>query len=401
MNTDLTTLFSERAKRIKPSAIRKMVPLLREPGIISFAGGWPAADLFPTAEIAEITAHIMAHEGAAALQYGPSLGDDRLRQQVLDRLARVYGLQAPLHEIMITTGAQQALYLIAKVLLDEGDVVVVEAPSYVGVFSVFASFGGEVVSVPMDEEGLDTAALEKRLAAGLQVKMIYTVPDYQNPTGLSMSLARRQKLVELAAQYNFIIIEDAPYADLRYEGDLIAPLYTLDARGHTVYVGSFSKIFAPMRVGWLIAPEALVAKAAVVKQPIDLCTPSLTQAIAYHYCQRGLLETQIERTKALYKKKRDVLLGSLDRHMPAAVEWTNPKGGMFIWVTLPEQLTAEDLLYEAINDKVAFVIGSAFYPEGGDVLFNTLRLNFATPTEEQIAVGIKRLGDLFARHLST
>lgn len=398
--TSFASLYSAAGQRVQPSAIRKLVPLLRQPGIVSFAGGWPAAELFPVEEVARIAQQTLLEDGAAALQYGPTNGDVRLIEQILHRLQLVYGLEASAeNQLLITTGAQQAIFLLAWVLLDPGDVVVVESPSYVGTIGIFDAFQARQVGIPMDEQGLQTAVLAAELAAGLRPKFIYTIPDFQNPSGLTMSQPRRAELVALAEQYNFLILEDAPYADLRYEGTSVPPIYTLDPHGRTLYMGSFSKIFSPMRLGWLIGPPELVAKAAVAKQQIDLCTPSLTQAIAYRFCAEGLLEPQIERTKELYRHKRNVMLAALDRSMPAGVEWTQPQGGMFLWLTLPAHLNADNLLAEAVADKVAYVIGSAFYPPAADLPRHTMRLNFVSPTAEQIEQGVARLAAVLKRHL--
>lgn len=391
--------FSQAAHHIQPSAIRKLVPYTSQPGVISFAGGWPAAELFPVDNIANITQTIFQQEGGKVLQYGPTTGDPRLLDLIQQRLATQYGLQSGREQIAITSGGQQALFLLAMVLLNPGDTIAVEAPSYVGAIGVFEAFQANMVAIPMDEHGLQTAELARQLTNGLKIKLVYTVPDFQNPTGLTLSYQRRQELVALAEQYNFLILEDAPYADLRYEAQAVPPIFTLDPAGRTLYLGSFSKIFAPLRVGWMIGNPAIVQKASEAKQHNDLCTPALTQAIAYHFCQRGLLEPQIEKTRQLYQHKRDVMLAALDSQMPAGVEWTNPAGGMFVWVTLPEQLNADELFFKAIEAQVAYVIGSAFYPAGANTPRNVLRLNFVSPTAAQIQEGIARLAHVFQQAL--
>ncbi len=393
----IETLFANRAEKIKPSAIRTLFALLKRPGIISFAGGWPDPALFPVAALRDVAAQVLATDSANALQYGATTGDARLLGFLRKRLNRVYGMAINDDEIMITSGSQQGIYLTNALLLNAGDAVVVEAPTFAGAFGGMQTFEGDILEVKMDADGLDTENLE-RILLERKVKVVYTIPEFQNPSGRTMSLPRRRRLIQLAEQYNFVILEDAPYSDLRYEGVPMPSIYTLDTNGRTFYLGSFSKTLAPQRVGWVVAPSNVISKMSFLKMAIDVCTPTLTQAIIAEFCERGLLETHIEQLVAVYGKKRDAMLHALDRFMPVGVEWTNPQGGMFIWVTLPEEMSAETVFHAALEKDVAFVIGSAFYADAANAPKNVARLNFITPSEEMIVEGLRRLGSVIAEH---
>lgn len=387
----IETLFANRIENLKPSAIRTIFALLKRPGIISFAGGWPDPALFPVDELREAVDHVLVNDSANVLQYGGTGGDERLLSFLRERLHRVYGMEVNSDQIMITSGSQQGIFLSDALLLDPGDTIVVEAPTFVGAFGGMQAHQADIVGVTMDENGLDTEALEAILNEK-RVKVVYTIPEFQNPSGRTMSLARRRRLIELAEQHDFIILEDAPYSDLRYEGVPMPPIYTLDTNGRTFYLGSFSKTLAPQRVGWIVAPSKVIQKMTFLKMAMDVNTPTLIQGMIAEFCERGLLEKQIETLKAAYGKKRNAMLGALDRFMPADVEWTNPQGGMFVWMTLPEGMDAEKVFHAALEENVAFVIGSAFFPNAERAPKNTLRLNFVTPSEEQIVEGLRRLG---------
>jgi 2-aminoadipate transaminase len=393
----IETLFANRIEDIQPSAIRTIFALLKRPGIISFAGGWPDPALFPVDELRDVVDHVLATDSANALQYGATNGDERLLGFLRARLQRVYGMAINGDEIMITSGSQQGIYLTDALLLNKGDAIVVEAPTFVGAFGGMQTFEADILEVAMDAHGLDTEALEQILQER-KVKVVYTIPEFQNPSGRTMSLARRRRLVALAQQYDFVILEDAPYSDLRYEGVPMPPIYTLDTNGRTFYLGSFSKTLAPQRVGWVVAPSKVIRKMSFLKMAMDVCTPTLTQAIFAEFCERGLLETHIETLKVAYGKKRNTMLSALDRFMPAEVEWTNPQGGMFIWMTLPKGMDAEKVFHAALEENVAFVIGSAFYANSENAPKNTLRLNFVTPSEEQITTGLQILGTVIAAY---
>ena len=387
-------LFADRINHIKPSAIREIFALLKKPGLISFAGGWPDPALFPVAEIDQIMQHILATESATALQYGATQGDDRLRDWLCQRMNDRYGMGIERDNLIITSGSQQGVYLTNALLVDPDDIVVVEAPTFVGAFGATQTFRGKLVGIEMDDDGLDLDALETLLQHE-RIKYVYTIPEFQNPSGRTLSLERRKRLIALAEQYDFIILEDAPYSDLRYEGEPMPTIYALDPNQRTIYLGSFSKTFSPMRVGWMIAPKALIAKIVPCKQAIDVNTPTLTQALIYHFCERGLLDVQIDLLCKVYGDKRDTMFAMLDRFMPAGIEWTVPAGGMFIWATLPQKIDATDVFHAALKKKVAFVNGAAFYPDTmADAPKNVMRLNFITPSKEKIVEGIELLGSV-------
>ncbi len=383
-------IYSELSDHIKPSPIRALMPFIRQPGVISFAGGLPAPETFPVKQIQEITHNILEEEPGSALQYGPTTGDPRLRQAVADRLSKKMGVDIEMDQVIITTGSQQALFLAAMIHVNRGESVGVESPTFTGGLSAFDPFYPNFVPFEMDQDGIKTDQVEAWFAAGNSLKILYTIPDFQNPTGVTLSLERRKHLVELAKKHNFIIIEDAPYTDLRYSGEAVQSVYSLDDSGHTYYCGSFSKIFSPIRLGWLVAPKSVIDRLNVAKQPVDTCSPMLTQALVYYFLTQNYLEPQIEKITAFYKARRDVMLKVLDEVMPEGVTWTRPEGGMFVWITVPEHVDVQALFHKAIENKVAFVTGSAFFIEGA-AKQNTLRVNFVSENGEQIEEGIKRL----------
>ncbi|MEM9777512.1 MAG: PLP-dependent aminotransferase family protein, partial [Chloroflexota bacterium] len=356
----------------------------------SFAGGLPAPETFPVEQIQTIMQNILEEEPESALQYGPTAGDPRLRQAIAERLNNKKGFSISSDQVMVTAGSQQALFLAAMIHLNPGDKVAVESPTFTGGIAAFDPFQPDFVPLKMDDDGLITQELEDYLAAGNRIKLLYTIPDFQNPTGVTLSLERRKHLIELANRYDFIIIEDAPYTDLRYSGEPVAAIYELDTTGRTYYCGSFSKIFSPIRLGWLVGPEVVIQRLNVAKQPVDTCSPMLTQAMVYYFMAQGLMDEQIQSVVDFYHGRRDVMLKILSETMPDGVTWTRPEGGMFVWITVPEQVDVQALFHKAIDKKVAFVTGSAFFVDGA-VQANTLRVNFISETPENIEAGIKNL----------
>lgn len=395
----LEELYSDLSNRIKPSPIRELMPFIRQPGVIGFAGGLPAPETFPVEQIQEITHNVLAEEPETALQYGATAGDPRLRLVLAERLTQKKGVKAEADQVIVTSGSQQALFLVGMIHINPGDKVAVESPTFTGGLAAFDPFEPDFVPIPMDQDGLKTDYLEEWLNAGNRLKLIYTIPDFQNPSGVTLSLERRKHLVALAQKHNFIIIEDAPYTDLRYEGEHVPPIYSLDDSGRTYYCGSFSKVFAPIRLGWLVGPLAVLRRLNIAKQPVDTCSPMLTQAIVYYFLAQGLLDPQIDKIVKLYHSRRDVMLAALDAEMPDGVTWTRPEGGMFIWVTIPEHLDTQKLFHLAIEKKVAFVTGSAFFIEGA-VQQNTLRVNFISEKPEQIQAGVSRLAEALREMMS-
>ncbi len=396
MVNDLEGLFSTNAKRMKKSVIRELLKLTRRPEIISFAGGLPDPEAFPIAEVIEIVEVVLKREGKTALQYSPTEGDPKLKDELIAYHERENGVKLTPDNIVVTVASQQALDLVGKCFIDIGDPVIVGRPTYIGGLSAFYNYGASMIGVSLDEGGMRMDLLDDELRklrdAGQRPKFIYVIPDFQNPAGLTMGESRRLELIDLARRYDALILEDSPYRELRYAGESVKTIYALEGTGQVVGLHTFSKILFPgMRLGWVIGDEAVIQKLVIAKQATDLCTPAFTQAIVAEIMSRGLLTKVIERAKGIYSEKRAVMLDALDEYMPKmpGLEWTKPEGGLFLWVTLPESMNADELFYDAIEHNVAFVIGSAFDCTG--LQKNTMRLNFSFPTKEEIVEGVKRL----------
>ncbi len=387
--------FSEIAKSIKASEIRELLKVVQNPEIISLAGGLPNPEAFPVEVIREIVDDLMEKEGPKVLQYGSTEGVNSFRDVIVERATHKFGFSNISRDnVLILAGSQQGLYLMAKIFIDKGDIVIVEAPTYVGVLTAFQSYFPTFVEIEMDKEGMNTHLLEAKLKElkkeGKKPKMIYTIPTFQNPAGVTMNLERRKHLLELAEEYDTLVLEDGPYEELRYSGTEMPRIKALDKNHRVVYLGTFSKILSPgIRIAFMIAHEDIIQKAVLAKQGIDLCTNTLSQHIAQEYVRRGYLDKQIPKIIKLYKEKRDTMLDSLEDYFPEGVDWTRPDGGMFLWVTLPEHIDTEKLFPKAIEHKVAYVVGSAFYPKRDHK--NTMRLNFTYPSNEKIKEGVKRL----------
>jgi len=401
MIPDLSGLYSKNALNMKRSLIRELLKLSRRPDIISFAGGMPDPQTFPVEELADISAQVLREKGATALQYGPTEGEPALREALAHWLTRER-LDLRAENILVTSGSQQALDLLAQVLIDPGDPVIVELPSYIGALQAFAAHRARMIGVPQDDEGIRTDLLEKTLERlsrrKRRPKFIYIVPDFQNPSGVTLTLARRQELLALASRFEVPLVEDSPYRVLRFSGEPMPAIYSLDPQRHVLALGTFSKIFCPgMRLGWLLTPEAWMERFIIAKQGMDLCSPSFTQFIAVEYMRRGLLDREVESIRALYSRKLGVMLAALEKEMPRGVTWTRPEGGLFLWVKLPRRMNATALFEKAIERKVAYVIGSAFFCNGKG--HHTMRLNFSYPSEEQIVEGIQRLAQVIRENL--
>ncbi len=389
--------YSNSAKGMKKSEIRELLKLTTRPGIISFAGGLPAPDLFPVKEITEIVTHIMSREGEKALQYGPTEGDPRLREELIKFMKRE-GVDLTLDHLFIITSSQQGLDLLGKIFISPGDIVMMGRPTYVGAIQAFNSYLADMRGVELDDEGMNIRILDQEIkqiiAENKKPKFIYVVPDFQNPSGISMSLARRKELIELAEKYDLLIVEDSPYRQLRFEGEHIPPIITL-SYDRVVSLFTFSKILLPgFRLGWMAGPADLIHKAIIAKQGVDLCAPPFNQAVFAEFLSRGLLEKQIGKIISVYRDKRDFMLAKLEEYMPKmeGLKWTRPRGGLFLWLTLPRQMDACLMFPEAVEKKVAYVVGSAFDPEGK--VRNTMRINFSYASKEEIAEGIKRLAEV-------
>ena len=402
MIEDLEAFYSASARVMTRSLIRELLKLTRRGGIISFAGGLPDPATFPVQELKAITAHVLEHEGHLALQYGPTEGDARLRDELVKWMAKD-GIRCTRDQVLITIGSQQGLDVIGHVFLDPGDLVVVDLPSYMAALQVFRAYRAEMIGVLQDDDGMRTDLLETTLSRlrkdGRRPKLIYVVPDFQNPSGVSMSSERRLRLLELAREYRTLVVEDNPYRELRFEGTAPPPLAALDQEGRVIYLSTFSKTLCPgLRIAWMMASEEVIRQFVTAKQGMDLCCPSFTQAIAAEFCARGHIYTRVPDIVALYRRKRDVMLQALAREMPEGVTWTQPQGGLFLWVRLPEGMDTERLLPVAVEEEVvAYVAGSGFHADGGGR--NAMRLNFSYPSEADIEEGIRRLARLVTRHL--
>lgn len=398
MPTLWTQRYAQRTQRMHSSAIRELLKLTEQPSIISFAGGLPAAETFPIADFQAACQRVLAEHGAQALQYGPTEGYRPLREMIARHTAR-YGIVVTPDNILVTSGSQQALDLIGKVFINPGDRVLVEQPTYVGALQAWHSYQAEYVSVPVDAAGLQTDLVEAALRSG--PKFLYVLPNFHNPTGVTLALARRTRLIALADHYGVPIIEDDPYGQLRYEGEHVSSLVVLDgqlharddtpSRGNVLYLSTFSKTLAPgLRLGWVVAPVEVIERLVQAKQGADLHTSMLVQMVTYEVARGGFLDRHVRDIRVLYRERRDAMLIALRHYFPPEASWTEPQGGLFIWVTLPETLNATEVLQAALAAHVAFVPGASFFAQGGG--HHTMRLNFSCMGPERIEEGIRRLG---------
>lgn len=384
--------FSQRAQKLTSSTIREILKVTERPEVISFAGGLPAPGGFPVEEINAAFDRVLRENGKSALQYGPTEGFTPLRQWVADDFKR-RGADVALDEVLIVSGSQQALDMLGKLFIDPGSKVLVEAPSYLGALQSFSLFEPEYASVPTDNGGLIPEEITDTLAAG--ARFLYALPNFQNPTGVSLNLERRQALVERCAALQLPIVEDDPYGELRYAGESLPGLLTLGRKvGATVIrLGTFSKVLAPgLRLGYIVAPRPIIAKLVQIKQATDLHTATVSQMAVYETIKSGFLDEHMPKVRELYKRQCGYMLDAMEEHFPKSVTWTRPEGGMFIWVTLPEHMDGSRLLQRAIDRHVAFVPGEPFYASHARA--NTLRLSFVTVSEERIREGIAILGEL-------
>ncbi len=386
--------FSDRANGMKRSVIRELLKLTAKPGIISFAGGLPAPATFPVDYVEAAVDSVIENEHATALQYGPTEGDVRLRED-LAIIMRTDGIKTTPDHILITTASQQGLDLVAKVFLNPGDTCITGSPTYLGGLQAFKSYQGVPVGVELDDHGMIPEKLqetiEKLEREGRRPRFIYIIPDFQNPAGVTIPESRRKEILEIAHKGEYLIVEDTPYRQLRYTGENQATFQSMDP-DMVISLYTFSKIMLPgFRLGWACGPHWLVDKMVMAKQAVDLCTPPFNQAITHAMLVNGALEKGLENTIALYSRKKDIMLDCLAKEfadMPD-VKWTKPEGGLFLWLTLPDGMNADDLFPKAVDENVAYVPGSAFFPNNDD--HQSMRLNFSYASEEQIAEGVKRL----------
>lgn len=374
--------------------MRDLMEITARPEVISLAGGLPDTSTFPPESFAARMTRIAQTSTGDALQYGPTEGFDSTRRCIREVMA-VEGMDPDTDDITVTTGGQQAIDLIAKTLIDPGDAVICEAPTYPGAVPVFSSYQAETHQIEMDEDGMridELEALLERLATeGRRPKFIYTVPNFQNPAGVTLSLERRERLVELARELELLIVEDNPYGLLRFEGEDLPPLYRLDGGDYVLYVGTFSKILSPgIRLGWCVTPPPVTEKVVLGKQASDLCTSTLTQFFTREWFSAERWQEYVGDVRDIYRRRRDVMIESLERFFPEQTSWTKPAGGLFVWATLPDYINTTDLLAKALGENVAFVPGEAAYVDGRGT--NSMRLNFSGSTEDEIQEGIRRIG---------
>ena len=398
MQTPWEYRYAHRIQKMESSVIRELLKLTEQPDIISFAGGLPAPDVFPVEEFRKACNYVLDHYGPQALQYSTTEGYLPLREMIARHTAR-YNIEVTADNILITSGSQQALDFIGRLFLNRGDYIVVESPTYVGALQAWNAYGAQYIPVRADQDGMIVDELEAALRIG--PKFIYILPNFQNPSGYTLSLERRQKLVELADRYGVPIVEDDPYGQLRYEGLHIPSIVSLDSEyrglnggghysGNVIYLSTFSKLLAPgVRLAWVIAPPEVIRKLVMTKQAADLHTSSFNQYVAYEVAKRGFLDEHVKVIRAVYKERRDVMFEMMEEMFPQGVTWSKPKGGMFLWVVLPEGMNATELLKRAVESKVAFVPGAAFHPRGGGE--NTMRINFSYSSPETIREGVARL----------
>ena len=398
MQTPWEYRYAHRIQKMGSSVIRELLKLTEQPDIISFAGGLPAPDVFPLEEFRAACNHVLDHCGPQALQYSTTEGYRPLREMIARHTAR-YNIEVTADNILITSGSQQALDFIGRLFLNRGDYIVVESPTYLGALQAWNAYGAQYIPVRADEDGMIVDELEAALRIG--PKFIYILPNFQNPSGYTLSLERRQKLVELADKYGVPIVEDDPYGQLRYEGEHIPAVVSLDSEyrgpngghysGNVIYLSTFSKLLAPgLRLAWVIAPPEVIRKLVMTKQAADLHTSSFNQYVAYEVANGGFLDEHVKVIRATYKERRDVMFEMMEEVFPTGVRWSRPQGGMFLWGVLPEGMDATEVLKRAVERKVAFVPGAAFHPRGGGE--NTMRINFSYSSPEVIREGVLRLG---------
>jgi 2-aminoadipate transaminase len=408
MPTPWSHRYAFRTHVIKSSAIRELLKITQRPEVISFAGGLPAPEVFPVEKFQEACASALKNNGPMALQYGATEGYQPLRDLLARNMAR-YGIIAGPENVMITSGSQQALDLIAKLLINRGDRLLVEAPTYLGALQAFNVFGADYITVPMDDDGIRTDLLEEALRSG--PKFMYILPNFQNPSGVTISEQRRRELVDLAEKHGVPIIEDDPYGQLRYEGEHLSSLVLLDRErhnghdkkyelGNVIYLSTFSKTLAPgLRLGWIVAPQEVITKLAQLKQGADLHTSTFNQIVAYEVAKDGFLDQHVRLIRRVYRERRNVMLKALAEFFPEGCSWTRPEGGLFLWVTLPKGLSCDQLFRVALEENVAFVPGESFYAVPDPLGARQMRLNFSNATPERIREGIRRLSNAVKRQM--
>ncbi len=390
--------FSDRMELLKASEIREILKLTQQPDIISFAGGLPAPELFPVEEMEKISAKVLQEMGMQALQYSPTEGYGPLREKIASRMGKV-GVETNADEVLIISGSQQGLDFSGKIFLNPDDVVVCESPSYLGAINAFKAYQCQFLEIDTDDNGMIMEDLEEKLSKTEKVKMIYVIPDFQNPSGRTWTLDRRERLLEIASKHDLPIVEDNPYGELRFEGEIPPSLRSMDKEGRVIFLGSFSKTFCPgLRLGWVNAAPEMLEKYIFVKQGSDLQTSSMAQRELNMFMEEYDLDIHIEKIKHVYKKRRDLMMETIKKEFPVEAKFTYPEGGLFTWVELPEHINTRDLMVKAVEKKVAFVPGGSFFPSGDKE--NTMRINYSNMPEEKIVEGITRLGVLLKEEMN-
>ena len=402
LDGQVTTKWDEalasRNRHMKSSLIRELLKFTMQPDVISFAGGLPAPEAFPVRDFRDACDWVLSHCPEQALQYGTTEGYPPLKDYVIEAMAK-YNLPAEQCNLLFTNGSQQALDLLGRIFLDEGDKIIVGLPTYLGAIQAWNVYGPHYIGVREEDDGMCLDDVQRVLQAQPGVKFIYVLPNFHNPAGTTMTYAKRVRLAELAAKHGAFIIEDDPYGELRYEGEDIIPICALH-KENTIYLSTFSKTLAPgLRLGWIVAPERVIGRLINAKQGADLNTSTLVQLIANDICQRGLIRAQVRRIRKLYHVRRDAMLAAMQEHFPSGVSWTRPLGGLFLWARMPESVDANELLKVAVQEKVAFVPGEAFYPPGSNDGHSCMRLNFSYAEPAIAQEGIRRLGRAIKRAL--
>ena len=397
-NFDWDSRLAERTQRMKSSVIRELLKLTTLPNIISFAGGLPASELFPLREFDEACHYVLQTAGQVALQYSPTEGFPPLRRYLADAMSK-YGIQVEAEDVLMVSGSQQGLDLLGKLFIDRDDCIVCSRPTYLGALQAWNAYQAHFCTVPLDDDGMVVEEIVPIMKSGHRPRMVYVLPNFHNPAGTTLSLERRVRLVEIAREYDLVLIEDDPYGELRFEGEDITPIFRM-APERTIYMSTFSKTLAPgIRLAWVVAPKPLIARLVQAKQGADLHTGTFVQMVTDDICQRGILKQHVKKLRAVYNNRRDAMLDAIDEHWPEEARYTRPAGGLFLWARTPEKINTRDFLQDAVEEKVAYVPGYAFYPgeQGGE---HSMRLNFSNASEEMINEGIFRLGQAMKKKLT-
>lgn len=390
--------YAERMSNLKASEIREILKVTQRPEVISFAGGLPAPELFPIDEIKEVNRIVLEEDGESVLQYTTTEGYNPLREWCADRMNKRLGTNFEYDHILITHGSQQALDLSGKVFLNKGDIVLCESPTYLAAISAFKAYECNFIEVPTDDDGMIISELEDLLKTTENVKMIYVIPEFQNPTGRTWSIARRKAIAELASKYNVIVLEDNPYGELRFEGKTLPSIKSFDNSGQVLCMGTFSKIFCPgYRIGWIAGHKELIQKYILVKQCTDLQCNTIAQRDIAKYLELYDIDKHIEKIREVYRERCDLAFNTMEREFPKEVKFKKPQGGLFMWIELPNKINARDVLEKCLERNVAFVPGGSFFPNGGHE--NTFRINFSNMPNERIVEGIKCIGEVLKEYI--